>query len=107
MSPIDPIKDKVHVWVMEEYGVSKSWILKNTIRLVPVESPLAVWKNNILLFQSKNGHVISYDINSNEEKEHILHGFPTSLSVIVSGGSMKGSGGATPPPNFDGDSIYT
>ncbi|XP_049373464.1 F-box protein CPR1-like [Solanum verrucosum] len=83
MSPIDPIKDKVHVWVMEEYGVSKSWILKNTIRVVPVESPLAVWKNNILLFESKNGHVISYDINSNEEKEHILHGFLASLSIIV------------------------
>nr|AIG62985.1 S-locus F-box protein type-7 [Solanum habrochaites] len=83
ISPTDPINDKVHVWVMEDYGVSNSWILKNTIRVVPVESPLDVWKNSILLFQSKNGHLISYDINSNEEKEHILHGSPGSLSVIV------------------------
>uniref|UniRef100_Q6JE33 S3-locus linked F-box protein n=1 Tax=Petunia integrifolia subsp. inflata TaxID=212142 RepID=Q6JE33_PETIN len=83
VSPIDPAHDKMHIWVMMEYGVSESWIMKYTIRPLSIESPLAVWKKNILLLQSSSGLLISYDLNSGQAKELNLHGFPDSLSVIV------------------------
>ncbi|XP_009625868.1 F-box protein CPR1-like [Nicotiana tomentosiformis] len=80
---IDQIQELTHIWVMKEYGVSESWILKDTIRPPPIESPLDVWKNNLLLFQSKSGLLISYNLNSDEVKELKLNGFPGSLSVKV------------------------
>nr|AIK66503.1 S20-locus F-box type-1 protein [Petunia integrifolia subsp. inflata] len=83
ISSIDPAHDKMHIWVMIEYGVSKSWIMKYTIRPLSIESPLAVWKKTILLLQSRSGLLISYDLNSGEAKELNLNGFPDSLSVIV------------------------
>nr|AAX11680.1 S17-locus linked F-box protein [Petunia axillaris subsp. axillaris] len=83
ISSIDPARDKMHIWVMMEYGVSESWIMKYTIRPISIKSPLAIWKNNILLLQNRSGILISYDLNSGEAKEFNLHGFPGSLSVIV------------------------
>nr|AIK66504.1 S17-locus F-box type-1 protein [Petunia integrifolia subsp. inflata] len=83
ISSIDPAHDRMHIWVMMEYAVSESWIMKYTIRPLSIESPLAVWKNHILLLQSRSGLLISYDLNSGEAKELNLHGFPDSLSVKV------------------------
>nr|ABR18784.1 class S F-box protein [Nicotiana alata] len=80
---VDPTQDFIHIWLMEEYGVSETWIKKYTIQSLPIESPLAVWKDHLLLLQSKIGQLISYDVNSDEMKEFDLHGFPKSLRVIV------------------------
>nr|ABR18781.1 class S F-box protein [Nicotiana alata] len=80
---IDHIQEVTRIWVMKEYGVSESWILKDTIRLPPIEYPLDIWKNNLLLFQSKSGLLISYNLKSDEVKELKLNGFPGSMSVKV------------------------
>nr|ABR18783.1 class S F-box protein [Nicotiana alata] len=80
---INPIQELTHIWVMKEYGVSESWFLKDTIRPPPIERPLDVWKNNIILFESKSGLLVSYKLNSNEVEELKLHGCPGSLSVKV------------------------
>ncbi|OIT39436.1 PREDICTED: F-box protein CPR30-like [Nicotiana attenuata] len=82
-SAIDHMQKVTHIWVMKEYGVSESWILKDIIRLPPIEYPLDIWKNNLLLFQSKSGLLISYNLNSDEVKELKLNGVPGSMSVKV------------------------
>nr|BAQ19037.1 Sm-locus linked F-box protein type-2 [Petunia x hybrida] len=85
MSSIDPTKDLIDIWMMEEYGTSESWIKIYTIKPVPIpiESPLAIWKDHLLLLQTKSGYLISYDLNSDEVKEFNLNGHLESLRVIV------------------------
>nr|ABR18782.1 class S F-box protein [Nicotiana alata] len=79
----DPTEDLMDIWIMKEYGKKESWIKKCSIGPLPIESPLAVWKDDLLLFQTKSGYLIAYDLNSDEVKEFNSHGFPTSLRVIV------------------------
>ncbi|XP_060191130.1 F-box protein CPR1-like [Lycium barbarum] len=80
---IDPAIDFMEIWAMMEYGVNESWIKKYTIPPLMIESPLAVWKDHLLFLQSINGHLISYDLNSNEVKELSLHGWPESLRIKI------------------------
>ncbi|XP_009620515.1 F-box protein CPR1-like [Nicotiana tomentosiformis] len=80
---IDPTQDFIHIWIMKEYGISESWIKKYTIKPLPIESPLVVWRDHLLLLQNKTGQLIYYDVNSNEIKEFDLQGFAKSLRVIV------------------------
>ncbi|KAH0730049.1 hypothetical protein KY289_001237 [Solanum tuberosum] len=79
---IDPLTDVIDIWTMKDYGVNDSWIMGYTIRPLPIESPLTIW-NDLLLLQSKSGQLISYNFISDEVKEYNLHGYPGSLRVIV------------------------
>nr|BAJ24855.1 S-locus linked F-box protein type-2 [Petunia x hybrida] len=85
MCSIDPSEDFIDIWMMEKYGASESWIKISTIRPVPIpiESPLAIWKDHLLLLQTKGGFLISYDLNSDEVKEFNLNGHLESLRVII------------------------
>ncbi|OIT26667.1 PREDICTED: F-box protein CPR30-like [Nicotiana attenuata] len=78
-----PIQETIDIWIMGEYSVNESWIKKRTIRSPPIESPLAVWKDRLLLLQDKSGLLISYDLDSDAVKEFKLDGYPGSLRVIV------------------------
>ncbi|XP_009592459.1 F-box protein CPR1-like [Nicotiana tomentosiformis] len=80
---IYPAIDFMEIWVMKEYGVNESWSKKYTITPLAIESPLAIWKEHILFLQSISGHLISYDLNSDEVKELGLHGWPESLRVTI------------------------
>ncbi|KAG5632178.1 hypothetical protein H5410_003895 [Solanum commersonii] len=81
-SDIDPTQDLMDIWIMREYGVYESWFKKYTIgRRFPIESPLGVWKHNILTFQSTTGYLIFYDLNSGKTQEFSLRGSPRSLRV--------------------------
>ncbi|XP_059289504.1 F-box protein CPR1-like [Lycium ferocissimum] len=79
---IDPTVDMMDIWTMKDYGVNDSWIKLYTIRPLSIESPLTVWKD-LLLLQSRTGQLISYNFISDEVKEFNLHGYPSSLRVIV------------------------
>ncbi|XP_006341882.1 F-box protein CPR30-like [Solanum tuberosum] len=80
---VDPSEDMIDIWIMKEYGVSESWIKKYTIQPLPIEYPLAGWKDYLLYFQSTRGLLISYNLHSDEVKELILHGFSGTLRVVV------------------------
>lgn len=77
------VQETIDIWIMEEYSVNESWIKKYTIRAAPIESPLAVWKDRLLLLQDKSGLLISYDLNYDAVNEFKLDGYPGSLRVIV------------------------
>ncbi|TMW86035.1 hypothetical protein EJD97_022039 [Solanum chilense] len=80
----DYTEDPLDIWLLKEYGESDSWIKKYTIRLllVPIESPLTLWKNHLLLIQTRSGFLISYDLNFHEVKEFNLNGHPETLRVL-------------------------
>nr|ABR18785.1 class S F-box protein [Nicotiana alata] len=80
---IDPAIDFMEIWEMKEYGVNETWSKKYTITPLAINSPLAIWKEHILSLQSISGHLISYDLNSDEVKELDLHGWPESLRVTI------------------------
>lgn len=80
---IDPTKDLMEIWIMIDYNVHESWIKIYTISGLPTESPLAVWKDYLLLFQSKSGYLMSYDLNSDEIRELNVHGCLQSMRVII------------------------
>nr|ABR18788.1 class S F-box protein [Nicotiana alata] len=80
---IDSAIDFMEVWVLKEYGVNESWSKNYTITPLAIESPLAIWKDRLLLLQSISGHLISYDLNSGEVKELNLYGWPKSLKALV------------------------
>ncbi|XP_060201065.1 F-box protein CPR1-like [Lycium barbarum] len=80
---IDPAKDLIEIWVMKDYNVYESWINKYTVRGLPTESPLAVWKDYLLFFQSKSGYLMSYDLNSDEINELTFHGCLESMRIII------------------------
>ncbi|PHT59650.1 hypothetical protein CQW23_02013 [Capsicum baccatum] len=80
---IDIEIDLIEVWVTREYGVNETWCKKYIITPLSIESPLAVWKDHLLLLQSGSGLLISYDLNSDEVKEFNLHGWPRSLRATV------------------------
>nr|BAQ19001.1 S19-locus linked F-box protein 1 [Petunia axillaris subsp. axillaris] len=79
----NPTEYLTDIWIMKKYGEKESWKKRCSIRLLPIESPLAVWKDEILLLQSKMGHLIAYDLNSNNVRELDLHGYPESLRIII------------------------
>ncbi|OIT39892.1 hypothetical protein A4A49_05423 [Nicotiana attenuata] len=82
--PVIPMeKDLMNIWIMHDYNVYESWIKKYTIRGLLIESPLAVWKGYLMIYQSRSGCLMSYNLKSNEIKEFSFHGFPKSLRVIV------------------------
>nr|BAQ18978.1 S11-locus linked F-box protein 1 [Petunia x hybrida] len=82
--PVIPLeKEMLNVWVMRDYSTYESWIKKYTITGLPIETPLAVWKNCLLLFQNRSGCLMSYNLESNEVKELNYHGYPQSLRVAV------------------------
>ncbi|TMW85768.1 hypothetical protein EJD97_022527 [Solanum chilense] len=78
-----PVQEITDIWIMKEYNVNDSWIKKFTIRCPPIESPLAIWNDSLLLLQDKRGIVISYNLNSDKVEEYKLHGYPGSLRIIV------------------------
>nr|BAQ18960.1 S10-locus linked F-box protein type-8 [Petunia x hybrida] len=80
---MDPSKDSMDIWIMMEYGIYESWTKKYIIKPLPIESPLTIWRDHLLLLQSKSGLLVSYDLSSNEVKEFDLHGYPKSLRVLV------------------------
>nr|BAQ18955.1 S9-locus linked F-box protein 1 [Petunia x hybrida] len=82
-SEVYPRQESIDIWIMKEYGAYDSWIKKQTIRPLPIEIPLSIWKDDLLLFQSKNGFLLSYDLNSGEVKQYNLHGCPKSLRAVV------------------------
>lgn len=75
--------DLIEIGIMTDYNVYESWIKKYTIRGLPTESPLAVWKDYLLFFQSKTGYFVSYDLNSDEIKELNFHGCLESMRVVI------------------------
>nr|BAQ18977.1 S11-locus linked F-box protein type-16 [Petunia x hybrida] len=80
---IDTAIDFMEIWMMKEYGIIESWSMKYKITPLAIESPLAIWKDHLLLLQSISGYLISYDLNSDEVKEFELNGWPESLRVNV------------------------
>ncbi|OIT21444.1 hypothetical protein A4A49_54130 [Nicotiana attenuata] len=86
-------KELTDIWIMKEYGVNESWVKKYTIRPLPIESPLAIWRDHLLFLQSKSGLLITYDLHSEEVKEFNLQGFPKRLRIAIYKESL------TPIPN--------
>nr|ABR18786.1 class S F-box protein [Nicotiana alata] len=82
-SEIDQTQNTMDIWIMMEYGVNESWTKKYIISPLPIESPLTIWRDHLLLLQSKTGQLISYNLRSNEVKEFDLRGYPESLRAIV------------------------
>nr|BAQ19003.1 S19-locus linked F-box protein 3 [Petunia axillaris subsp. axillaris] len=80
---VDPTKDLIDIWIMKDYGVHESWIKKNTIIRLRIVSPLAVWRESLLLCERKNGILMFYNLCSNEVKDFNLHGSPKSLRAMV------------------------
>ncbi|XP_016457162.1 F-box protein CPR1-like [Nicotiana tabacum] len=78
----DAAQDLMQIWIMKRYGVYESWIKKYTIRPLPIESPLAIWKDRMMLLQSRKCFLISYDPKFDKVKELYLHGCPRSLRAI-------------------------
>nr|BAJ24878.1 S-locus linked F-box protein type-6 [Petunia x hybrida] len=76
-------KDFINIWFMNEYNVYESWIRKYTIRGLLIDSPLTVWKGYLLLYQSRSGCLMSYNLNYNDVREFNFHGYPKSLRAIV------------------------
>ncbi|XP_075095031.1 F-box protein CPR1-like [Nicotiana tabacum] len=76
-------KELTDIWIMKEYGVNESWVKKYTIRPLPIESPLVIWRDHLLFLQSKSGLLITYDLHSEEVKEFNLQGFPKSLRIAI------------------------
>nr|ABX82528.1 S-locus F-box-like protein c [Petunia integrifolia subsp. inflata] len=80
----EPIEELIYIWIMKEYGESESWIKKYTIKPLPIESPLAIWKDHLLLLQSISGIILfSWDLNSNEVKEFELHGHLECMRAVI------------------------
>ncbi|XP_059289152.1 F-box protein CPR1-like [Lycium ferocissimum] len=79
----NPTENLMDIWIMREYNKKESWIKICSIGPLSIESPLTVWKDDVLLLQNKSGHLMAYDVNFDEVKELNLHGFPASLRVIV------------------------
>nr|BAQ19002.1 S19-locus linked F-box protein 2 [Petunia axillaris subsp. axillaris] len=98
----EPTEDLVDIWIMKEYGQKESWIKRFSVNLLPIESPLAVWKDELLLLQTRSGQLFTYDLNSDEVKELNLHGCPESLRVVVYKESLtlipRNDGGAEVQP---------
>lgn len=76
-------KDMINIWIMKDYNVYDSWIKIYTIRCFLIKFPLAVWKGYLLLFQSRSGCLMSYNLNSSVVKELRFHGCPTSFRMIL------------------------
>nr|AIK66473.1 S5-locus F-box type-15 protein [Petunia integrifolia subsp. inflata] len=76
-------KDFMEIWIMMEYGVDESWIKKYSITPLSIETSLAVWKDHLLLLESRSGSLISYDLNTGEVKQLNLHCWPTSFRIVV------------------------
>nr|AIG62976.1 S-locus F-box protein type-4 [Solanum habrochaites] len=72
-----------YIWLRKDYSGCDSWIKKYTIKGLPIQSPLAIWRECLLLFQCSNGFLMSCNLRSNEVSEYNLHGSPTSLRVII------------------------
>ncbi|GAV77550.1 hypothetical protein CFOL_v3_21021 [Cephalotus follicularis] len=50
------VKDFVHVWAMDEFGIDGTWSKILTIRpLERIESPLVFWKKDELLMRDSTG----------------------------------------------------
>ncbi|TMW93845.1 hypothetical protein EJD97_011086 [Solanum chilense] len=80
---IDQLNDLIDIWIMNDYCVCESWSKEYTVAGLPIESPLSILNGYLLLFQSKSGSLMSYNLNSNEVNELNLHGCPGTLRVIV------------------------
>uniref|UniRef100_M1AGY5 Class S F-box protein n=3 Tax=Solanum tuberosum TaxID=4113 RepID=M1AGY5_SOLTU len=81
-SEINPIRDTMDIWIMIEYGVHESWTKKHIIKPLPIEYPLTILRDYLLLLQKKSGLLIWYNLNSNEVRELDFLAYPRSLSVI-------------------------
>lgn len=79
----DPSQNTMDIWIMMEYDVYGYWNKKHMIKPIPIEFPLTIWRDHLLLLQSKSGLLISYDLNFNEVKEFDLHAYLKSLRAIV------------------------
>ncbi|KAK4737371.1 hypothetical protein R3W88_001068 [Solanum pinnatisectum] len=44
-----------YIWLRKDYSGCDSWIKKYTIKGLPIQSPLAIWRECLLLFQCSNG----------------------------------------------------
>uniref|UniRef100_M1DHD5 Class S F-box protein n=2 Tax=Solanum tuberosum TaxID=4113 RepID=M1DHD5_SOLTU len=82
-SVIDPNTDFMEIWIMKDYNIYESWIKKYTIIGVPTENPLVMWKDFVLLFQSKSGYLMSYDLKHDAIKELNIQGCPKSMRVVI------------------------
>lgn len=90
----NPGKELTDIWLMEEYGINKSWVKKYTFRYLPIESPLEIWRDHVLLLQTMNGFLISYNLNSDEIEEYNLQAcfrvaiYKESLTPIPKGSQL-------------------
>ncbi|KAG5631534.1 hypothetical protein H5410_003251 [Solanum commersonii] len=69
--------------ISQDYNVYESWNKKYTIRGIPTELPLVVWKDYLLGFQSNSGYLMSYDLNCDEIKELNIYGCLKSMRAII------------------------
>ncbi|XP_060191309.1 F-box protein CPR1-like [Lycium barbarum] len=80
---IDPTEDLIEIWIMKDYDLYESWIKKCIIRDLPIEIPLAVWKDNLLLFQNRRGFLMTYNLKADDVMEFNLHGCSQSMRVTI------------------------
>nr|AIK66454.1 S6a-locus F-box type-11 protein [Petunia integrifolia subsp. inflata] len=80
---LDPGQEFTDIWIMEEYGVNGTWIKKYTIKPLPIESSLSIWKDHLLLLQTTRGTLSSYNLSSDELKEFNFQGFTSTLRLVV------------------------
>ncbi|KAG5631828.1 hypothetical protein H5410_003545 [Solanum commersonii] len=78
-----PAKVLIDIWIMKEYNKRESWIKRCSIGPITIDTPLTVWKDDLLLLQTKSGDLIAYDLNSHEIMDLNLHGYPTSLKAVI------------------------
>lgn len=50
----DPAQDLMQIQIMKDYDLCDSWIKKYTVRPLPIDSPLAIWKDYLMLLQNRN-----------------------------------------------------
>nr|BAQ18942.1 S7-locus linked F-box protein 1 [Petunia x hybrida] len=82
-SDSDPTQDSMVIWIMMEYGAYESWTKEYTIRPLPIEYPLTILRDHLFFLESKSGHLVCYNLTTDEVKEFNLHGYPESLRVMV------------------------
>ncbi|KAK6803228.1 hypothetical protein RDI58_001012 [Solanum bulbocastanum] len=84
----DPAQHLMQIWKMKEYGLYDSGMKIYTVRSLLIESPLLIWKDYLMLCESREGSLISYDLKLDKIQEFNLQGCPTSLRAICNKESM-------------------
>jgi hypothetical protein len=74
--------DRWEFWVMNDYGVSNTWIKKFNIVLSAVSNPFCLMDNGDVLLVMKNGMLMSYNAKLESIRDYLICGTPGSFRLV-------------------------